>query len=711
VAREAGHVPNPSKFLIQGIEVRVDLNRLVTDRGDVTLEPKIMSVLSLLAERPGEVVTKEEILREVWNGTFVGEDVLTRAIRELRRAFGDDAAEPRVIETIRKRGYRLIAPVQPVSSVEAAAPEPAEAGAVRPSGPAAAAALGAAAAVVVLGAAALLGVHLWRAAESNRAPAGGMRVVPFTNLAGNERDPSVSPDGTRVAFAWNGGTGDEFRIYVRLRDSERLVRLTSGPGADRVPVWSPDGQSVAFSRFRGEGCDLMVVAALGGRQREIAPCPDPDHARFAWSPDGRVLAVSGRPASGKPDRLELLPLGGGPALAVTAPPAESRGDFDPAFSPDGRSVAFVRALAGSVADVFVAPVAGGRAVRRTFDNADLEGITWSPDGESIVFSSNRGGIYSLWTVGAAGGSPRFLAGGGTKIKHPSASRAGSVIAYESWIYDVNLWAIPASGAGAAARPLTSTTDEWNYAPAFSPDGSRIAFVSTRSGQPEIWVMGRGGDGAFRAASLAGAQVGPPAWSPDGHRLVFSGRPEGQADLYVADVSGGPLRRLTADPGDEVAPSWSRDGRWIYFSSRRTGDWEIWRIPAGGGEESRVTSGGGIGGREGPDGRTLYFSRAEVAGLFRMPVGGGAAERVLGHPGAGARSGWELTPGGLFTQDDWTDDGACIRFRPHGESDYAFQAILSGMAWPGFAVSPDGRTIVYPRSDRRTSDIRLIENAF
>lgn len=105
--------PSPADFRIGNRVVRPGLNRIVTPDATLQLEPKVMQVLLRMVDRPGEVVTKEDLFRDVWQGTFVTEDVLTRAVGELRRAFQDDAARPRVIETIRKSGYRLIAPVGP----------------------------------------------------------------------------------------------------------------------------------------------------------------------------------------------------------------------------------------------------------------------------------------------------------------------------------------------------------------------------------------------------------------------------------------------------------------------------------------------------------------------------------------------------------------------------------------------------------------------
>ena len=98
----------PADFRLAGKIVKPSLNRVVRADATLQLEPKIMQVLVALAERPGEVVTRERLFRDVWEGAYVTEDVLTRAVGELRRVFEDDPAQPRVIETIRKTGYRLL---------------------------------------------------------------------------------------------------------------------------------------------------------------------------------------------------------------------------------------------------------------------------------------------------------------------------------------------------------------------------------------------------------------------------------------------------------------------------------------------------------------------------------------------------------------------------------------------------------------------------
>ena len=691
-------------FRIGDRVVRPKLNRVVTPQSTVQLEPKVMRVLLCLAQRPGEVVTKERLFEDVWEGAFVTEDVLTRAIGELRRVFEDDAARPRVIETIRKSGYRLIAAV-------AAEPTPAISSTVgtESSGPAPARRR----AWTLFAAGALVLAAILAAAASARrhVSVAPMRIRPLTSYPGNERDPAVSPDGSRVAFVWDGGSGDAYSLYVKLVDAESQLRLTREPGVqDRAPVWSPDGQRVAFTRMAAGVCQIFLVSALGGPERPLAPCGDRDYVRLAWSPDGKWLARSRRDASSQL-YLELLSPETLETRRLTRPPAEILGDSSPVFSPDGRDLAFARNVSDGVADIFRVPAGGGEPTRLTFDSRDTMGADWSMDGKSIVFSSSRAGIYSLWRVSASGGEPVWVAGGGMKMKHPTTGRARSVIAYENWLYEVNLWRVPTTGAGARAEPVTATADEWNFEPRISPDGRRIAFVSTRSGDQEIWVCGSRGESPTRLTDLEGARLETPVWSPDGGRILFSARRKGVAQLYTVGDAGGALEQVTSETTDAVAPAWSRDGRRMYFASRRSGSWQVWALELPDRRLVPVTSEGGYAARESPDGRWLFFTKTDRPGIFRQAVAGGPAERVFERLGPEDWANWQAGAAGLYFREFCAKHaGPGVALLPYGGSQPTDLAPLVEQGWPDFDVSGDGEWLIYPRVDRHACDIRLIENA-
>ena len=339
-------------------------NRLT--RGDDVrrVEPKVMEVLALMASQQGETVTKDQFMAEVWTGTVVTDDVLARCISELRKALGDKARNPSYVETIRKRGYVLIAPVEHDVEVEATvsaafdAPDAAGDGAAGDGAAGDGAAGDGAAGDGAAGDGAagdVTGLDLRRpelprrqrpvvlvwgliaavvvssaAAIAYQAGLAGVRPLatrPVTSTPGDERDPALSPDGRRVAFAWDGGQPDgpeggrQFDVYVQDVDGGGLVRLTNHPADDLSPAWSPDGARVAFVRCGvGGECGVYVTDAQG-RRRGRRGGPGRPRRRGAGVEPGRVApGVLG--ARGTPGRVQHPP---GPARRVAAAAAHGPG--------------------------------------------------------------------------------------------------------------------------------------------------------------------------------------------------------------------------------------------------------------------------------------------------------------------------------------------------------------------------------------------------
>ena len=148
-------------------------------------------------------------------------------------------------------------------------------------------------------------------------------------------------------------------------------------------------------------------------------------------------------------------------------------------------------------------------------------------------------------------------------------------------------------------------------PAFSPDGGKIAFYSSRSGTWEIWVCDRDGSNAVQLTSLGGVDWDGATWSPDGRRIAFGLFTGGKIRLFVVNASGGIPQTLASDPsGAMFHPSWSRDGQSIYFRSGRGGQSEIWKMPAGGGESVQITRNTAELPQVSPDGKFLYFEKTD-----------------------------------------------------------------------------------------------------
>ncbi len=687
-----------SDFYIHGRLVRPQLNRIAPapgsddggDVGDIQLEPKIMQVLTCLAERSGEVVSKDELMEAAWPDVVVTDDVLARAIYELRKAFGDDPRDPSVIETIRKRGYRLIADVRDASEVNFS-PSPSRY-------------LWLAVAAIVALALFLLIARPFRTAGtglSHSVP------VPLTSFAGQEITPALSPDGRYVAYSWNGEAADDWDVYVQEIGAHGPKRLTDDPADDGSPAWSPDGRHVAFIRRSDSTCAMYVVPVLGGASRRIGSCRDTNYADLEWSPDGRLLAFNDAVGADRAHSIMLMSPETGDVHRLTYPPESIWGDFDPAFSPDGRRVAFARALSEGLQELYVVGVDGGAASRLLSEGRNLYGITWSADGEEVIFSSNLNGTYDLWGVPATGGRPRLILSDQQHLVNPSTRGHNGRLVYELRSYDVDIRRYDVLGRKHAGAVSAST--RWEMYPAYSPDGRRLAFISDRSGSYELWVSIADGTDPLQLTFFEGPLVSTPRWSPDGRRIAFDARPNGHGDVFVVDAEGGRAEPVVRHDANDLAPFWSPDGRRLYFGSDRSGRWEIWEYSlSGNGEAVRLTQNGGFSGRISPDGSTLFYTRNGEAGLRQVPVGGGAESVVLDDLDPGDWGNWDLIGDDLYFVDRG-DSVAVLRMAlSTGARDHVFNLPrITPTHDIGLAVSPDAETILYPTITRRDADVMMV----
>jgi DNA-binding winged helix-turn-helix (wHTH) protein len=232
--------------------------RLSRGGEELALEPKSFRLLQFLIEHRDRVLGKEEIFRVVWQETAVSDNALTRAIAQIRKALDDDPKHPRYIDTVPTVGYRFI------GVLTAAEPPPVTPFARKSSKTPVWVAI--AAAVVVAA-----GLGAWRLWP--KTPGSPMLFpIPLTTYRGSEDMPSFSPDGTQIAFQWNGEKQDNMDIYVKaLGPDATPLRLTTEPAPDKAPAWSPDGSTIAFQRIIAPGkADLMLIPALGGPERKLA---------------------------------------------------------------------------------------------------------------------------------------------------------------------------------------------------------------------------------------------------------------------------------------------------------------------------------------------------------------------------------------------------------------------------------------------------------
>ncbi len=563
------------------------------------------------------------------------------------------------------------------------------------------------AAAGVLTVLALGGAWLWLRSES--APP--ERLVYVTSYPGSEMYPSFSPDGKQIAFSWDGekGDGNNFDIYVKLVGESNALRLTTDPAADTDPVWVPDGKRIAFQRTGANG-GIYTVSALGGAERKLTDFAA--YYQMSWSPDGKWLAAISRQ---EPSAVFLVPGEGGEPRRITDPKAPA---FDRAvsFSPDGRQLAFSECTAVYACDVWVdnltpAYVSQGSARRITNQDYYITGLTWTRDEKSVIYngSSAAGMLHYLWRSNTDGRHmPQRLDIAGPNANSPTLSPVGNRLAFHRLIRDYDIWRWRPHGA---TEPLI-VSSLIDYNPQFSPDGRRIAFESSRTGESEeIWVAEADGSNPVQLTHNLGRHQGTPRWSPDGRWIAFDSQgQDGHCDIYVMDANGGNPRRFTQGPGDEHMPFWSRDGKWVYFYSDRTNSYEIWRMPfAGPGRpvEEQVTRNGGYAGFESSDGATLFFTKGASSPLFALPLDGGPERQVLEWVTLIA---FFPVEDGIYYIGRRTEKGQYpLQFFRFSSGASEVLTNIDGVVYQGLAVSPDRTRILFSKTVAYGANVMMIEN--
>jgi len=572
--------------------------------------------------------------------------------------------------------------------------------------------IGAAAAVVI---AAVVAARLWSDKPVADAP---LQAIPLTSYVGVQDDPSFSPDGSQVAFSWDGEKEDNLDIYVKLVGSGAPLRLTTDPAWDGFPSWSPDGRSIAFERRSGSRGEIavMTVPPLGGPERKLAQFFVPPFFSYlpglCWTPDSKSIVVGGAEQANQSIRLYAISVETGERKPWTTPPSQINGDGTPAFSPDGRTLSFWREKNLNVGNLMMldlskdfTPVGEPRQVIIP-GFPDIIQPIWSADGRDVLFKSGNRITARLYRAAASGGSPaRALDWAGTGVTAAAVSVAGHRMVFGTRVQNSNIYRAPTDGKGPVEKFISSTYRE--SFPQYSPDGKRLAFYSNRTGTTQIWTSAADGSGAQPLTSMNAPITASPRWSPDGKTISFDSNAGGSWQIYTINSEGGKPRQMTNDAFTNVTSNWSRDGRWIYYA-RKSGEEQVWKVSAQGGAAIQVTRNGGGLPFESPDGKWLYFAKGDGAtGLWKMPVEGGPETQVVN---AVYRANFAVLDRGIyFTPPRGANGESAVQYL-----DFATGAIktiypLDKTIDLGFTVSPDGRYVLWSQIDHQGSNLMLVEN--
>ncbi|MGB7437401.1 MAG: winged helix-turn-helix domain-containing protein [Candidatus Acidiferrum sp.] len=641
--REDSTSPSPRTRRIAFDTFEVDLRsgEVRKNGSRIRLQAQPFQLLVLLLENAGEVVTREEICRELWPAdTFVDfEHSLAAAVNKIREALNDSADKPKYIETLPKRGYRFIGKIRPEPPVVIPVAEPprhpgpsearAALEAIRPDAPAAAAApltrvrlswlaIGLILVAVILLAAAA--VAWLRARRSTLPSASQQSLVPLTDFADSVVSPALSPDGRILTFIRGPDTFmTTGQIYAKLLPDGEPVQLTHDNFVKMSPQFSPNGSTVAYTVFALDKFNTWTVPVLGGEPRLMFPNTegltwiDSGYLLFSEFVSGIHMAVV--TSTSARDQLRY----------IYVPPRERGMAHRSALSPDHKWVLVVEMDNGGWLPCRLVPFDGSSAGKAVGPpGAGCTYVAWSPDQAWMYFSSNAGGRFHIWRQRFPNGELRQVTSGATEEEGIAVAPDGASLITSVGLNQSTLWVRDAPGE----RQISS--EGYAEFPKFSRDGKKLYYLTYRQG-----VSGQTPSGELWAADLETGRrerllpdilVSDYDVSPDGTEVVYSTRDgENRSHLWLASLNFGFPPRQFVSAVNEDQPHWDSGG-YIYFRAAEGTLNFLYRMKADGSERVRLLADPifdvqGIS----PDGRSAIVAqgKGQTGRILATPLDGGS----------------------------------------------------------------------------------------
>jgi Tol biopolymer transport system component/DNA-binding winged helix-turn-helix (wHTH) protein len=648
-------------------DLRVDARRARLFRGDevVPLEPKVFDVLCYLVEHRDRLVTKEELLDTIWANTFVTPNALTRTVAQLRKSLDDDPHNARYIETVARRGYRFIAPVEVVTDTAEGNGDVSPSD--RPTRPSARLVLLAAFAVAALLAIAGVIVMSGRrpAVEEQQAStaASNVKLDRVTTRGGYNGWPSISPDGSRVAYVSDQSGSLEIHV-IGLTAGSRDLAITRDGGQNIQPAWSPDGQWIAYHSRRRDG--IWVVPSTGGTPVQISDFG----SQPSWSPDSSTLVfTSGFADSVLQASLWTVRRDGSDRKQLTESGRPQGSHRNPVWAHNGAWILFSVYEGGvgrgslSAIDVRsgeITTVAGDASYIGTVTRDDREVIFRHAFGPEPL-RLRRVAVDPL--TGKPRGTPTVVREIHGPTEGMSAAADGSLVLGIGEA-ESNLWAVDFNGRGEPVRLTDSAVRVTR--PKYSRSG-KIAYIEAQQGQPRTWLMSS--DRTSREPIVADRATTHPMWSPDGDRVLVrhddaGGRhalswvdlatrrmtptalrgelfdspalspggdevayhtfgPGGVLNVWTQKLDGSAKRQVTFDAEGASYAAWSPEGRQLAVELVRGNSVQIGVVSRDGGAIRMLTSGRGQSWPHSwsPDGRWIAFAgqRDGVWNIYAVEV--------------------------------------------------------------------------------------------
>lgn len=528
--------------------------------GDVRrLQPRLIGLLSCLAEYAGQTCTREQLLNRVWSRKVLNDEVLSRSIADLRLALDDDARAPRYIETIPKLGYRLLAEVRPLDSAAApvAALSNASAGPIPVVDVTARRKPVLALVGTVSGVLAAIAALLWwswptgdrRGALPVPLQALIRQVLaaqPMTSVAGMELRPRFATSAPWMAYSVAVDGGRQLHLWLRSRDGNTERQLTRGEVRDLCPLFADGDRTLYFQRHSAQRCEILRMPVVGGEPQQVTACALVGGC-MDLSRDGHWLLYSAPPESGQHAAgIARWRLADGTIERLTRPTLADGDDLEPRASPWRDELVFQRGRTGETRLWRWQP--GVNVSQQLSVPAGMYyGSAWL-DASRLLVATDAGGFRALHQLDLESGAMSLVGGRGARFPQRAPDDA---LTWELANYDANLWLYDDAGAG---RQLTRSL-RYDAYPRLSPVGRQVAYQSNRDGTEQLFLLDLDSGVEQRLPLDPRLRWGHPAWQRDGQQLWLTAYTDRTTEIWTWRLGAARAHRMErfAPGGHDVIP--------------------------------------------------------------------------------------------------------------------------------------------------------------
>ena len=510
----------------------------------------------------------------------------------------------------------------------------------------------------------------------------------LTDMPGHERRVRYSPDGSQIAFT--NELAGQTHIYLLPRTGGEPTRLMAWSYQDGEPAWSPDVRRLAFKTSKDDWQGIWILDLAGGDPVKITPegmqANSPD-----WSPDGTNLAFHSNQA-GSWD-IWIMKADGGEPRRVTSHPDN---EWIARWAPDNKHLVFYTTWGKAMTDIRAVDIETGEVQTITDHPAEDYRPAWSPQGDWIAFPSRRGGSSDLWLVTPDGGTSVQLTDDNLHRDDPSWAHDGW-LAYAQ--YDGRDFLYRVSVADGIIERV-GDGDQNRLDPVVAPDGATIAFIARGKAENQVWLAEPSG-GQARVLRRNDHFQSSVAWSPDGSRLAFvehlGGGPR-TGNIWTVNRDGSNPRQVTAF-GHVHGVVWAGEETLVYsFDEQANYRREIWSMPVAGGDPQPLVTGDGdhLVTASSPDGKRIAFTKNQSGrkSVFLLDLGGRDPALLPGQPESSEGARW--SPDGRYIALLANADGQSDLYVLPGEGGEARRVTSDPEreSWPSWTLS--GKHLVYSR---------------